>query len=217
MACLHKFYEDLYLDRLDFAPITLIVGTFSPGWPASNTAQWFYGRTHDKYGRQNNNFWEVLPRVYGENSLINSSTKEWKQFCKRHRIALTDLIACIDDANESEPEHVALLGSYSDQAIATRFQYHTPVDLLQLLVTHPEIKNIYLTRRADEPFWKRLWQPVVRYVRIHNKYLTHLLTPSGYAFYQHGYYNKLHPEQPIERLADFILSAWRARWHDLST
>lgn len=53
MPCNHKFQEDLNLERLDFKPTTLIVGTFNPEWPDGNQAQWFYGRTHDQNGNRN--------------------------------------------------------------------------------------------------------------------------------------------------------------------
>jgi hypothetical protein len=34
MACNHKFKSFLRLEKLDFKPETLIVGTFNPAWPA---------------------------------------------------------------------------------------------------------------------------------------------------------------------------------------
>ena len=34
MACDHKFNFFLRLEKLDFKPETLIVGTFNPAWPA---------------------------------------------------------------------------------------------------------------------------------------------------------------------------------------
>jgi hypothetical protein len=54
MPCPHKFQKCLNLDKLDFAPETLIVGTFNPAWPEDNYAEWFYGRTGNNY------FWDVL-------------------------------------------------------------------------------------------------------------------------------------------------------------
>jgi len=57
MACNHKFKKYLKLEKLDFIPETLIVGTFNPAWPAGNYAEWFYGRTSNNY------FWEVLPNL----------------------------------------------------------------------------------------------------------------------------------------------------------
>jgi hypothetical protein len=99
MACSHKFAEYLNLERIDFEPTTLIVGTFKPGWEnINNNAPWFYGRTHDLNGNQNNNFWDVLPRLYEEQSLINNDHNAWKDFCSRKKIAITDIIQKIEDA-----------------------------------------------------------------------------------------------------------------------
>lgn len=97
MACKHKFYNDLN-PILDFEPETLIVGTFNPEFPSTNKAEWFYGRIK-------NNFWYVLPKVYGDESLRGKSPKEWKQFCKKRKIIITDLIASIDDADRTNEEH----------------------------------------------------------------------------------------------------------------
>lgn len=215
MACLHKFHDELYLEDLDYEPNTLIVGTFNPIWAAENSAQWFYGRTHDEYGNQNNNFWDVLPRLYGEDSLINSAPEDWKSFCREKSIAITDLIYSIEDADEKNPQHQRTLRTYSDKDIATKFHKHIPVNIVELLDNNPSIENVYLTRGVGETFWRRLWKPVINYTSEHNKYEARLLTPSGYAFYQHGRYNKNNPQNRIEDLADFILMAWQQVWHDL--
>lgn len=215
MACVHKFESYLNLQRLDFEPATLIVGTFNPSWPADNTAEWFYGRTHDEHGNQNNNFWDVLPRLYGEESLINAGPSEWKAFCRRKQIAITDLIYSIDDADEGNPEHVALLRSFSDKAVATAFRQHTPLDVANLLEQKPSIQNIFLTRGTGETFWRKLWRPVIQFADANNKYEARLLTPSGYAFYQQGRHNRRNPDNRIDDLADFILAAWREVWDPL--
>ena len=97
MPCHHKFQNHLDITNIDFEPTTLIVGTFNPSWPATNNSEWFYGRTAKNY------FWDVLPRLYGEESLINAGAKEWTQFCRDKHIAITDLISSIDDAEPDNP------------------------------------------------------------------------------------------------------------------
>lgn len=87
MPCNHKFRKHLLLQGLDFEPETLIVGSFNPEWPENNTAQWFYGRTENTY------LWDVLPRIYGEPSLMDSPVADWQDFCKRNKVAFTDLIS----------------------------------------------------------------------------------------------------------------------------
>jgi hypothetical protein len=207
MACDHKFKDELYLKLLDYAPETLIVGTFNPQWPTGNTARWFYGRTYDDYGFQSNNFWEVLPRLYGEPSLIDGEPVEWKDFCRRHLIAITDLIACIEDACETNPDHIKWLGSYSDEQIAKNFKEFDFTKIDQILLTYPTITHLYLTRGA-QGLWKRLWRPIQQ-----GRDVQTLLTPSDWARIQHRIFNKRNPRQKIERLPDFIKMRWQAEWH----
>ncbi len=140
MACLHKFHNNLNLEQLDFEPTTLIVGTFIPEWPAGNPAEWFYGRTANNY------FWHVLPKLYGEESLINVTPDEWKQFCKDKKIAITDIISSIDDADPDNTEHNKALTNYADKAIVHNFDDFVFVNIVQILRRHPSIKNVYLTR-----------------------------------------------------------------------
>lgn len=215
MPCLHKFKEYLNLDYLDFEPTTLIVGTFNPEWPEGNKSEWFYGRTHDEHSNQNNNFWDVLPRVYNEPSLINAKALDWKAFCKRNLIAITDLISSIEDADENNPLHVKCLKTFSDSEIANTFKGQKPVHIHELLHNNPTIRNVYLTRGTGETFWRRLWKPVVKYCNKNGLNERKLLTPSGYAFYQHGAYNNENPEKSIPFLSDYILMRWKQQWHKL--
>ena len=207
MPCNHKFIEDLNLENSDFQPTTLIVGTFNPAWQENNQADWFYGRT------QNNYFWDVLPGLYGERSHLNANPAEWRKFCSRHKIALTDLVSRIEDANS--PEHDQEMGGYSDSIIAENFNQHIFVDIVSLLKNYPSIKKVYFTRGAAPTFWARLWRPVRSYCTRYELHEDTLLTPSGYAFYQHGKYNNANPQQPISNLADFILRSWQQRWHQI--
>jgi hypothetical protein len=207
MACLHKFRNYLNLQRLDFQPATLIVGTFNPEWPAGNTAEWFYGRTASSC------FWDVLPRLYREVSLINASPAEWKQFCHDKQIAITDLISSIDDAMPGDPKHIKALGGFSDDAIEHNFDDFTYVNIVQLLRLHPTIKNVYLTRGITEPFWRHLWNPVSHYCNHNNIHERKLLTPSGNAAYQHEAHNTENPEHQIPLLKDYLLMRWQQEWH----
>ena len=206
MPCNHKFLEFLHLEKLDFESTTLIVGTFNPSIE-ENKAGWFYGRYE-------NNFWDVLPRLYGENSMRSSSPSDWKVFCKRHKIAITDLISCIEDADHRNSEHSALLRTYSDSSITKKFKQHTTVKIDELLNANPSIKNVYMTRGISDTFWKKLWKPVEQYAKKTGINENKLLTPSGYAFYQLGRYNKRNPNHTL-KLENFILEKWREKWHEI--
>ncbi len=207
MACTHKFLSYLNLDRLDFVPETLIVGTFNPAWPASNSAEWFYGRTAGDY------FWDILPRLYGDGSLINATAAEWKQFCHDKQIALTDIISSVDDADPANAEHNKMLGGFSDNAIIHNFDDLSYVNIVQLLRTHPSIMNVYLTRGVTEAFWRHLWNPVAHYCNHNHIRERKLLNPSAQASYQHAAHNTENPEDQITSLEDYILMRWRQEWH----
>lgn len=216
MPCNHKFKHDLTLSNLDFLPNTLIIGTFNPAWPESNIAEWFYGRItggindHDS----GNHLWAVLPRIYGKSSLKElGGSHKWKKFCRDHGIAITDLISCISDAQDS-PEHRKYLKDYSDKTIVTKFKLFEFTNIIDLLNRNPTIKNVYLTRGDGDTFWKKLWKPIKVYCDANHKRCTTLMTPSDYAFYQQGTYNRLNPDHPLNR-EDFILKCWSEKWHSI--
>ncbi len=201
MTCVHKFSGDLTLENLHFQPTTLIVGTFNPGWDnLSNYAEWFYGRTRNNY------FWEVLPRLYGETSLRQATPSEWKTFCKKHRIALTDLISAIDDAYYDNAAHIEYLKNYRDDLITRHFKRFTLVNIPNLIAKQPTITQVYLTRSINDRFWQRLWQPVADYSQNHGIKTQTLLTPSGGARFQI-------PKSANKPLSDFIFEQWRENWH----
>lgn len=207
MPCNHKFIDYLNLKRLDFEPTVLIVGTFNPTLSEGNQAEWFYGRTRNNY------FWDVLPSLYGVASLRKGATPtDWKQFCHNHKIAITDLITSIEDADENDPQHVKHLKGYRDSAIAHQFKDIKPTDIVGLLKQHPTIQHVYLTRQEGIPYFDGLWQPIEDYCRQTGVSAQKLLTPSGNARFQMGDYKKLNPTTPSP-LRTFIFAAWREGWH----
>ncbi len=203
MPCNHKFLDYLHLARIDFEPTTLIIGTFNPGWDnLGNNAEWFYGRTARNY------FWDVLPRIYEDINLRHQTHLEWKQFCARNGIAVTDLLQTINDADIVNPAHVDALMGYQDADIANNFHDFTPVDIVRVLRDHPTINHVYLTRQLGVPFWDNLWLQVTEYCNQNN--ITHqtLLTPSASARFQM-------PGDAGISLRDFIYNSWLPLWHQL--
>ena len=207
MSCHHKFQSYLDLTRIDFEPTTLIVGSFNPAWPDSNTAAWFYGRTDSNY------FWDVLPRLYGEASLLKATPADWKQFCHEKKIAITDLIASIDDAQPDSKKHNSMLGGFSDDAIEYNFDDFEFVNIVQILCRHPTITHVYLTRGITDAFWRHLWNPVAHHCNHHNIRERKLLTPTVSVSYQHELHNHEHPTDAIALLEDYILMRWKDEWH----
>jgi hypothetical protein len=204
MACLHKFHQYLNLNNLDFEPTTLIVGTFNPGWVnLNNNATWFYGRTRNNY------FWDVLPRIYENLSLRDSNHFDWKAFCVRNHIAITDLLASIDDADQQNPLHINAISNYKDSDIAGLFNQFTPVNIVNILQNYPSITNVYLTRQLGNTFWDNLWNDIVNGFANHNINFQTLLTPSASARYQMN-------GNPDIRLRDFIYDNWQNTWHEFN-
>lgn len=210
MPCNHKFIEDLNLEGLDFEPNTLLVGTFNPSWPASNNAEWFYGRTARNY------LWDVLPRLYNPNINLRQQTHvQWKEFCSIDRIALTDIISKINDANEANEEHHEILRTYLDTSIADYFEEFQFTDLVQLVIDNPTIVNIYLTRQAGVELFDGRWNLLEEFALANpdrNLRLRKLITPSASARFQIRDYRLANPNDPTP-LRNFIFDSWRAEWH----
>jgi hypothetical protein len=215
MPCIHKFQDWLDLDKVNFQPTTLIVGTFNPSWPIqNNNSEWFYGRTHDLNGNQNNNFWEVLPKIYGLPTLINSSTDDWKNFCLNHKIAITDIINSVNDADEQNDSHQRMMGSFKDDDLSQIFYDFKLTNIVGLLRRYPTISNVYITRGLSQTYWKYIFYLTKKYCESSGIRFTSLLTPSGYAYIQQGAYNRQNPDNRLN-LPDFILMKWREVWHQI--
>ena len=220
MACLHKFHKYLNLERLDFEPTALIVGTFNPSWPIGNNANWFYGRTHDARGNRNNSFWDVLPRLFeNEPTLIDASPVEWKLFCARKTIAITDLISSINDADPENPEHISFMRGFADNVIAEKFHEHEFVDIVLLLQNNPSINRVYITNGVNGVFWNNQWNPIVDYCNQNNIICNKLLTPSRnarFSMFAHNNNNHNHNNQyNMHNLNDYILMKWGEVWNQL--
>jgi hypothetical protein len=203
MACIHKFESYLNLERLDFEPITLIVGTFNPSMATGNDAEWFYGRT------KNNYFWDILPRLYGEPTLLDDSVIQWKRFCCSKKIAITDIIRSIDDANPVNDVDGKYVKGFSDDQIANDFYDFDLVNIVRLLRNHPTITNVYVTRSMSATFWSNKLYPVKRYCESNRIGLKSLLTPSRLAFREWAKFKNGNPENNKLPMEDFILMRWK--------
>jgi hypothetical protein len=113
MACNHKFIADLQLQYVDWSPKTLFIGTFNPEWSEcdNNNAQWFYGRI------QRNEFWCILPKIFGHPSLLTYNIESWISFCRKNEIAITDILSTID-AEIDNPSHLNAICKFKDGDIS---------------------------------------------------------------------------------------------------
>ena len=129
MSCIHKFYAHPFHQQNSFGlfPIwkanTLIIGTFNPSntYHSENDALYFYGR-------KKNYFWDVLPIFANELLLDKTNPEAQRQFLTANKIALTDLLISIIDADISNPEHIISIKSVRDKEIEkfSSFKWNTP-------------------------------------------------------------------------------------------
>ena len=209
MPCPHKFQNYLNLDRLDFEPETLIVGTFNPAWPEDNYADWFYGRIGNNY------FWDVMPRIYQPDLNLRqkeTQSQEWKKFCSNNKIAITDLIYCIEDADPENPTHRQALKSYSDASISKHFSQITFTDIQGILKQFPSIRKVFLTTQAKIDLYNVRWKEIEEYGAENGIRVKRLLTPSASARFQMGNYKKENPDDQTP-LRNFIHKNWLEVWH----
>ena len=172
MAFEHKFIADLQLQYVDWEVKTIFIGTFNPDWKecANNNATWFYGRT------QRNEFWEILPLIHKQPSLIDGDRNSWIEFCRKNKIAITDILSRINDADPESNEHRNIICKFKDDAFED-FEVRNN-NIPAILENFPSIKQICITRQEPLPdFWEECFMHMFQYIEdnpereIHVKYL----------------------------------------------
>lgn len=199
MSCKHKFYNDLDLSYVDYNPELLLVGTFNPAWPKANYAQWFYGRTDANY------FWDVLPRMFEGKSLLTENPSEWKAFCKRNKIAITDLIKEVTCFNPLQTEDKAILATYGDAQLLKYQEHFKYNSIAALKIKYPSIKHILFTRKLDSN-WKTVWASCGINDRTE---INELFTPSRYSSYATSKWRKEQGYDKPMSIPDFIIGNWK--------
>lgn len=206
MACNHKFIKYLKAEKIDFEPRFLIIGTFNPEWPEDNYAEWFYGRTNNNY------FWETLPRMFQEESLrINFNHSDWKIFCSRNQVALTDLITSIKDAKQDNPNHFEIISKFRDAEFADTFEDFEMTNILEILENNPKIEKVFFTRNQGVDLFDNEINIINDYCINHNILFSYLLTPSKNARFQMGGYEPRNPNL-VRNLSNFIYEKWLENW-----
>ncbi len=160
MPCGHKFSQDLQLQYVNWKPNTLFIGTFNPEWNEceNNNAQWFYGRT------QRNEFWYILPKIFGEDSLLGGNRLIWIEFCRRKNIAVTDILTSIDaDVNVLAQREIVC--KFKDDEIPN-FDV-TVNNIPTILDNFPTIKQICITRKTLNEFWEDCFLDTLEYIELH--------------------------------------------------
>lgn len=185
-SCHHKFIHDLKLEYVGWEVNTLFIGTFNPGCCKKNEAEWFYGRT----GK--NMFWDTIGLFYENNPLLgqNGDIEKWKAFCKRNKIAVTDLIQSIDGVDmQFEGDQKKLCQNFSDSKLELyintgQYSSNYVEDLIQNSPKLSKLKCVYLTRATTNNPWNQLWSPINTACVGKGIYVQKLLTPGGFNYFQ---------------------------------
>lgn len=155
-TCNHKFIYDLQLNYVNWEVKTLFIGTFNPDWEVCNNnyAKWFYGRT------KNNDFWCILPKVFGKQSLTSGSHEDWKNFCREHKIAITDIIESITADPEIHKEEICKFQDDKLEKFDKRIN-----NIPRILELYPTIEQICITRQTLTPFWTNCFSDTLHYIK----------------------------------------------------
>jgi hypothetical protein len=196
----HKFQQDLNLDYVNWEVKTLFIGTFNPDCTESkNDAEWFYGRT------ALNMFWDTLGYIYENNPNLGAfgNPNQWKQFCKKHKIAVTDLISEIHSLDlKIGVDYNNICVGFSDKKLEQYIDKNqiVSVKVEELIINSNKLKhlkNVYLTRKGINSTWNTLWNPILKVCKFNNLHVKTLVTPGGFNYFQ---FNDLFARTP-ENLA----------------
>jgi hypothetical protein len=214
MAILHKFKESDFgdgfgttnaiLTSTPYLPEVLIIGTFNPGTPNANFADFFYGR---------NFFWPAFKNLFVYNQLclnsrripnrgglpgiLNPSFDEIKVLCTRLKLSFCDLINQVLYLDNPNYEILA-----NDNIIFNQQEYNLIQDgqskgilglenlnelnqiqwstdhIISYLLNNPQIHSIYFTRKPTG-IWGEHWNAIINHDQISNRFHTNIFTPSA--------------------------------------
>lgn len=180
MPCTHKFFgHSTHLSGNkgllpDWPADTLIIGTFNPEnlWAPHNDAGYFYGRSR-------NYFWRILPLLSNSTPINRQDVQSQITFLKKNRIACTDLLISINDAEINQPEHIAYIKNFEDDAIG-KFKNLTwnTVHIKDYIVTH-NIQAVYFTKLGGNGIFEEQIRDIEEFCKTNNKHSNRLFTPSG--------------------------------------
>jgi hypothetical protein len=187
MSCIHKFYGHRFHQTDVFGLLpqweanTLIIGTFNPSnlFHPTNDALYFYGRT-------SNYFWDILPLFAGETSIEKNNPDRQKIFLEKNKIALTDLLISIDDAEVNNSEHLSSIQTVQDREIERFRQFTWNTNQIQLFIDKNNIEAVYFTFLSnqfkncqDQNTFEFQTRIIENYCRTKGIFTSRLFTPSG--------------------------------------
>jgi hypothetical protein len=142
MPCYHKFINREKETLLpDWKCNTLIIGTFNPEnkFHPSNTAEFFYQRSR-------NYFWDVFPLISGDNPISKNNTSAQKEYLKKNKIGITDLLLAIQDADENDKNHLQKISTVKDDDIESFSQFKWNTQPILNFIKSENCTHVYFTR-----------------------------------------------------------------------
>lgn len=176
MACKHRFIEQLFPDwELEY----LFVGTFNPSWNFNNASQADYF-----YGRSRNNFWCILPKVFGGESLKNNTLQHKLSYIKHKKIGITDIVKTVINADEQKQQDIKNLTSGFSDNILNRYELEFNTESIKTLIekNSKTLKGVYLTRSTLNGINQiaNQWYEIVTFCKNHSIATHTLKTPANY-------------------------------------
>ena len=176
MSCEHRFLNELIPD---WEIEHLFIGTFNPSWNKNNSIQSNYF-----YGRIRNNFWCILPQVFGGNNLKNEKLETKYDYINLKKIGITDLITKVVNAEIENPEDVLKLTTkFSDQVLNSyQLEFNTS-NIKELILRHKKtLKGVYLTRSTLSGISQiaNNWNEIENFCKQNSIYTAKLKTPANY-------------------------------------
>ena len=141
MSCKHRFYDKL-IPSWEFE--YLFIGTFNPEWnkPNGNNANYFYTR-------HTNDFWHILPEVFGNTSLMakekRSDSKLLVSYLQTKKIALTDIIMEVKNVKKGNELHFKDVTSVKDESLL-KYELVFNDRIYELL--NSKLKGVFFTRKC---------------------------------------------------------------------
>lgn len=176
MGCEHRFLKELIPSwKIEY----LFVGTFNPKWTDNNSDAIYF------YGRKRNNFWEILPNIFGGKSLKGCQDKaELVQYIQEKNIGVTDLITKVVNVDENNHEDRDKLTRGFSDALLNKFELEFSTNQILGLIEKNKatLKGVYFTRSSSggiSKIWKE-WEKVESFCNANSITSHALITPSNY-------------------------------------
>ena len=176
MPCEHRFLNELIPNwELEY----LFIGTFNPAWNNNNAVQADYF-----YGRIRNNFWCILPKVFGDENLKNQNKEVKLNYIKSKKIGITDLITKVINADSENPIDINNLTIKFSDTILNKYKLEfNTLKIKELILKNKNtLKGVYLTRSTLNGIDQiaKNWNEIESFCEKNDIKTAKLKTPANY-------------------------------------